>query len=146
MTVDLSGRLGNVATAPSTLERELFSEVEAARLLGLPAATLHYWLEGGQRSGVQYDPIIRSEPVGRRTVSWAEFIEAGWLSAYRRRKQIPMSQLRTFIGVLRTEFGVPYPLAYSRPWVSGRTLALTRFDGQGWCEVGSRYLLVGGVG
>lgn len=26
-------------------------------------------------------------------------------------------------------------------------LGLTRFDGQGWCEVGSRYLLVGvGVG
>ena len=124
MRGDLSGRLGNVTTAPSVLERELFTETEAARLLGLPAATLHYWLEGGERRGVQYDPIIRSEPVGRRTVSWAEFIEAGWLSAYRRRKQIPMSQLRTFIGVLRSEFGIPYPLAHSKPWVSGRTLVL----------------------
>jgi uncharacterized protein (DUF433 family) len=35
-----------------------------------------------------------------------------------------MSQLRTFISVLRSEFGIPYPLAHSKPWVSGRTLVL----------------------
>jgi len=31
----------------SVLEREMFSEAEAARLLELPQSTLHYWLEGG---------------------------------------------------------------------------------------------------
>lgn len=124
MTVDLSARLGTVASAPSVFERELFSEAEAARLLGLPTATLHHWLEGGVRRGVQYDPIIRRLPVGRRTVSWAEFIEAGWLSVYRRRKQIPALQLRLFVEVLRSELGVPYPLAHSRPWVSGRPVML----------------------
>ncbi len=33
--------------AVSILERDLFSEAEAARLLSVAQGTLHYWLEGG---------------------------------------------------------------------------------------------------
>ena len=33
-----------------------------------------------------------------------------------------------------------------RPFGQMLVVGLTRFDGQGWCEVGSRYLFVGGVG
>lgn len=106
------------------LERELYSEPEAARLLGLPPSTLHYWLQGGARRGVTYDPIIRPKPVDRRWVTWAEFIEAGWLSTYRRRSRIPMRELRAFISRLRDESGVPYPLAHSQPLVSGKQLVL----------------------
>ncbi len=110
-------------TSPAAiLERELYSEPEAARLLGLPPSTLHYWLQGGERNGVYYSPIIRREPVNRRWVTWAEFIEAGWLSEYRRGQRIPMAELRTFIEYLRDVLGVPYPLAHRRPLVSGKRI------------------------
>ena len=33
----------------TVLDREMYSEAEAARLLGLPQNTLNYWLEGGRR-------------------------------------------------------------------------------------------------
>ncbi|MFF0271584.1 DUF433 domain-containing protein [Kribbella sp. NPDC004536] len=124
MSLETSGKLEVVTNVPTMLDRELYSVPEAARLLGLSSSTLHYWLEGGERRGVRYEPIIRPEPVGRRSLTWAEFIEAGWLSTYRRRRQIPMSQLRAFISVLRAELGIPYPLAHSKSWVSGRTLVL----------------------
>jgi uncharacterized protein (DUF433 family) len=78
----------------------------------------------GERRGVVYDPIIRPEPVDRRWVTWAEFIEAGWLSTYRRRSRVPMRELRDFISMLRVESGVAYPLAHAKPLVSGRQLAL----------------------
>jgi uncharacterized protein (DUF433 family) len=104
------------------LEREMYSEAEAARLLRVPQGTLHYWLEGGVRGDRTYEPVIREASTGRRTVTWAEFVEAGLLREYRRTHQIPMEQLRHFIESLRHEFGVPYPLAHQRPLVSGREL------------------------
>lgn len=57
----------------------MYTEAEAGRLLGLAQSTLHYWLEGGERRGKAYRPVIRLEPRGVRTVSWAEFVEAGLL-------------------------------------------------------------------
>jgi uncharacterized protein (DUF433 family)/DNA-binding transcriptional MerR regulator len=106
----------------SVLDREMYSEAEAARLLRVPPSTLHYWLEGGDRRGKQYRPIIRVEPRGNRTVTWAEFIEAGWLRTYRRDHHVPMAELRAFVDELRDKFKVPYPLADRRPLVMGRQL------------------------
>lgn len=105
----------------SILDRETYSEAEAARLLRMAQSTLHYWLEGDERPGKTYKPVIRVEPRGRRVVTWAEFIEAGLLRQYRNLR-VPMLELRNFIDVLREEFGVPYPLADRRPFVSGRRL------------------------
>ncbi|MGI5233782.1 DUF433 domain-containing protein [Actinoallomurus sp. CA-142502] len=105
----------------SVLDREMYSEAEAARLLGVHQSTLHYWLEGGQSRGKTYRPIIREAPRGVRTVTWAEFVEAGFLREYRNRK-VPMLELRKFVDELRDTFGVPYPLADRRPFVSGRRL------------------------
>jgi hypothetical protein len=69
----------------SVLDREMFTEAEAARLLRVAQATLNYWLEGGERRGKVYRPVIRVEPLGKRdVVTWAEFIEAGLLREYRR--------------------------------------------------------------
>lgn len=105
----------------TVLDQEVYTEPEAARLLGLAPSTLHYWLQGGTRRQVTYMPIIRPEPSDRRYVTWAEFIEAGWLRAYRKNR-VPMKELRTFIGLLRQELNVPYPLAHLQPLVSGRDL------------------------
>lgn len=107
----------------TVLDREMYTEARAARLLGVPPATLHYWLEGGQRDGRVYKPVIRVEPKGTRNVTWAEFVEAGLLSQYRRRHKVPMHELRGFIDGLRRRLGVPYPLAHETPWVAnGRRL------------------------
>jgi len=112
--------------------------VLAARLLAIPQSTLHYWLEGGTRRGKAYKPIIRQEPLGRRVVTWAEFVEAGWLSAYRD-INVPMTEFRKFIDELRERFGVPYPLADRRPLVSGRTLV---YDAQTSAQLGVDFYLV----
>lgn len=115
----------------SVLDKEMYSEAEAARLLRVPQPTLHYWLEGGQTRGKVYRPVIRSEPRGTRTVTWAEFIEAGLLGQYRRKHRVPMPELRAFIDRLRQDTGVPYPLAHHRPFVAGRELLLEAQDAAG---------------
>ena len=107
----------------TVLDREMYTEAAAARLLGLPQGTLNYWLEGGERRGKVYPPVIRVEPRGdRAAVTWAEFVEAGLLREYRRKLNVPMAELRAFIDVIRGRYGTPYPLADRRPYVSGREL------------------------
>jgi uncharacterized protein (DUF433 family) len=101
----------------TVLDREVFTEAEAARLLGGAQGTLHYWLEGGDRRGKTYPPVLRREPQGGRSVTWAEFVEAGLLRQYRRLHNVPMRELRAFIDRLRNGLGIPYPLADRRPYV-----------------------------
>ena len=105
------------------LDREIFSEAEAARLLRVAQATLHYWLEGGTRRSKAYPPVIRTTPRDKRSVTWAEFVEAGMLRQYRRELWVPMHELRSFIDRLRDRLGIPYPLAHAQPFVGdGRQL------------------------
>lgn len=122
------------------LDRELFTEAEAARYLRVHQSTLHYWLEGGERRGKQYRPVIRVEPRDARSITWAEFVEAGLLRQYRREHRVPMPELRAFIDLLREEYGVPYPLAHHRPFVGdGRRLVLAAQEEAG---LGADFCLV----
>jgi uncharacterized protein (DUF433 family) len=133
----------------TVLDREMYTEAAAARLLGLPQGTLNYWLEGGERRGKVYRPVIRVEPRGdRAAVTWAEFIEAGLLREYRRTHGVPMAELRAFIDLVRGRYGTPYPLAHHRPFVSGRELLSRAQDASGldadFClvaEVRGQYVL-----
>lgn len=122
----------------TVLDQEVYTEPAAARLLGLAPSTLKYWLQGGTQRGVTYMPIIRPEPGGSKFVTWAEFIEAGWLRAYRR-QNVPMHELRRFIGLLRDELDVHYPLAHKRPLVTGKQLV---FQAQEEAGLDSYYRLV----
>ena len=106
-----------IAMSVSVLDKEIFSEAEAARLLRVAQGTLNYWLNGGQRRGRTYAPIIRPEPSADRVVTWAEFVEAGLLRQYRRDLQVPMVEVRLFVDELRSRLGIPYPLAHARPFV-----------------------------
>jgi uncharacterized protein (DUF433 family) len=116
----------------SVLEREMYTEAEAARLLRVPQRTLNYWLEGGEYRSRTYKPVIRIEPRGgHAAVTWAEFVEAGLLREYRRTHRIPMAELRAFIDKVRREFGVPYPLAHERPFASGKELLSVAQDEAG---------------
>jgi uncharacterized protein (DUF433 family) len=119
------------------LDREMFSETAAARLLRVAPSTLHWWLEGRPP---KYRPVIRPEPTGSRTVTWAEFVEAGLLRSYRRDHDVPLRQLRDFIDRLRDKFQVPYPLADRRPYIgSGRALLI---DLQGRSQLDPEFCLV----
>jgi uncharacterized protein (DUF433 family) len=125
-------------TNVSVLDQEMFAEAEAARLLRLPQGTLHYWLEGGTQGGKAHKPVIRIEATGSRSVTWAEFVEAGLLRSYRNHR-VPMAELRAFIELLRTNYGVPYPLAHHQPFVSGRQLVL---EAQVATKLGADFCLV----
>jgi uncharacterized protein (DUF433 family) len=110
------------------LDRKMYSEAEAARLLDVKQPTLHYWLEGGEYRRKTYRPIIRVEPTGDRSVTWAEFVEAGLLREYRRTHRVPMAEVRAFIDLLRERYDIPYPLAHHRPFIADRQLLLEAQD------------------
>jgi len=105
------------------LERPLYSIGEASRLLAIESGKLHRWLEGGSVAGRPYPPVIRIEPTGSDSVTWAEFIEAGFLREYRA-KQVPLQQVRALIDTLRSETSVKYPLAFYQPLVLSKELVL----------------------
>jgi uncharacterized protein (DUF433 family) len=137
-----------VPVAVSVLDREMYTESGAARLLRVAPATLHYWLEGGIGRGKTYKPVIREEPTGSRSVTWAEFVEAGLLRQYRRAHRVPMIELRSFIDGLRQAMSVPYPLAHFQPFVGGRKLLLQAQTDAGLdaefalvAQVGGQYIL-----
>lgn len=99
------------------LERETYSEADAADLLGVPSRTLHRWIEGDEHRGKFHPPVLRPEPTGSRALTWGEFIEAALLCQYRRSLKVRLDEIRTFIMLLRDRDGVPYPLAHHKPWV-----------------------------
>jgi uncharacterized protein (DUF433 family) len=103
----------------TVLNRELYTIVEAARLLRVPPSTLEWWLEGRVRtSGERYAPVLRAAPTGSRNVTWGEFVEAAYLREYRRAQNVGLNVLRPFIAELRDRFEIPYPLAHFRPFVA----------------------------
>jgi uncharacterized protein (DUF433 family) len=113
----------DVSTSTSILERPVYGVSEAAGLLGLRSDRARAWLDGYERSGVRYAPVIREEHTGQDLVTWGEFVELGYLREYRR-KGVPLQQLRPVIDELRREFKTPYPLATARPYVYGKDLVL----------------------
>jgi hypothetical protein len=105
----------------SILDRELYSTADAARLLDVPASTLAWWLDGGERRGRPYPPVLRREPRPGSLVTWAEFVEARLLRGYRR-AGVPLQNIRPFVDKVRERLGTPYPLAHYRPYVDDRQL------------------------
>ena len=106
-----------VAGTLTVLDRPLYDELLAASVLDVPCSTLHWWLEGGERRGRVYPPVLRLEPTGSTEVTWGELVEARYLRAYRRELGVRLQSLRSFIAYLRESLDVPYPLAHARPWV-----------------------------
>lgn len=100
-----------------TLNRSVYSLVDAAEILRISPSTLEWWLEGGKRGKREYPPVIRSEPTGDRSLTWAEFVEAGLLRQYRRDLGVRLHEIRAFVALLRRELGVEHPLAHAGPWV-----------------------------
>ncbi len=107
--------------AATVLDRPLYSTWGAALLLRIPGQTLRRWLDGATVRGVTYPPVIRPEATGSDAVTWAEFVEAGFLRGYRNKK-VPLQRMRPFIERARERSGVPYPLAHFKPLVDNKQL------------------------
>ena len=105
----------------SVLERPIYGMAQVDGLLGLAAGTARRWIDGYERNGKPYAPVVRLEPTGAEAVTWGEFIETRLLAEYRG-NGVPMIHMRPVVERLRNEFGVAYPLAHSRPFVSNREL------------------------
>jgi hypothetical protein len=93
------------------LDTELYELREAARLLKITTITLKRWLEGGTVSGTFYQPVIRSQPTGSNVVTWGEFLEAGMLQEFRKKRGVSLQGIRPFVEDLRRIDGAKYPLA-----------------------------------
>lgn len=105
----------------SLLDRAIYSYADVDGLVGLQSGTARGWLEGYERAGRFYDPVLRPEPTGADAVTWGEMVESRLLAGFRR--DVPVQRLRPAVLELRKEFG-PYPLAHARPFldVEGREL------------------------
>lgn len=106
----------------SLLDRAIYSYADVDRLVGLHAGTARRWLEGYERAGVFYEPVLRSDRTTSDAVTWGEMVEARLLAEFRARS-VPVQRMRPAIERLRDEVG-PYPLAQARPFldVEGREL------------------------
>lgn len=106
----------------SLLDREIYSLSDVDRLVGLRAGTARRWLEGYERGGRAYEPVLRPGPRGDEVVTWGEMVEARLLAEFRAR-EVPVQRLRPAVERLRAEFG-RYPLARAQPLleVEGREL------------------------
>ena len=112
----------------STLNRPVYSLLDAAEILRVSPSTLEWRLEGGRRGKREYPPVIRSEPTGDRRLTWAEFVEAGLLRQYRGDLGVRLHEIRAFVASLRSELGVEHPLAHAGPWVGEGPRLLMRLQ------------------
>lgn len=131
---------------PTILSQPTYALTEAAHLLQVAPSTLRWWLEGAERDDRCYPPVLREQPIGSSTLTWGEFVEAGYLREYR--ADLPLQRLRPLIEALREELGVLYPLATAQPMTGGRQLVWnlqTKFElpEELWMVVGGRQLALG---
>jgi len=87
------------------LERPVYGLAQAASLLGLRSARVRAWLDGYERKGVSYQPVIREEPTGDDLVTWGEFVELGYLREYR--EEVALQRIRPVIASLRKAYSTP---------------------------------------
>lgn len=104
-----------VDNVASMLDRPVYNYAETDRLLRLTPGTARRWIDGYERAGRLYPPVVRLEPTGSPWVTWGEFVEARLLSEFR--ASIPLVKLRPVVDWCREHFDPVYPLAYARPFL-----------------------------
>jgi uncharacterized protein (DUF433 family) len=106
----------------SLLDRRVYGLSDVDRLLAFPPGTARRWIDGYDRGGVRYPPVVRAERTRDEGVTWGEFVETRLLAEFRA-CGASMHRLRPAVVRLREEFG-RYPLAHARPFldVDGREL------------------------
>ncbi len=118
-------------TVENLLSRQVYLYSDVDRLVGLPTGTARRWINGYERSGRRYDPILRVKSQETEWATWGEFVETRILAEYRD-KSIRTTRLRSAVEQLRRIFDMDYPLAHLRPYLAADagelTIDRTRLD------------------
>ena len=122
------------------LSRPTYGLGQVDDILGLNPGTAHRWIDGYDRGGRHYDPVVRQETTGNPIATWGEFVEARLLAEYRD-SGVAMLRMRPAVQALRETFG-PYPLASAQMWLGHdgrdivqRTQIETGLDRKQWLVV-----------
>jgi uncharacterized protein (DUF433 family) len=99
------------------LDRPTYLYPEVDRLIGLRAGTARRWINGYERAGKRYEPILRTSPLDSEWATWGEFVEARMLSEFRD-QSVRTARLRAAVEQLRARFGIAYPLAHLSPYLA----------------------------
>jgi uncharacterized protein (DUF433 family) len=101
------------------LERPTYGFNQIDRLLGLRSGTSRRWINGYERAGKAYAPVVREQATADEIATWGEFVETRLLSEYRD-AGVPMIHMRPVIEELRSDLNTQYPLASARTWLRPR--------------------------
>lgn len=114
-----------MAQSATLVDRRVYTMGDVDRYLGLHPGTGRRWIDGYERAGRVYEPVVRRQRTGDDWVCWGEFIEASLLSAYRD-AGVSLQRLRPAVQRLRDVFETSYPLAAAAPFleVQGRELVM----------------------
>lgn len=112
--------MGNVA---NLLDRPTYGFGEVDRLLHLRGGTAQRWIDGYERGGKSYSPVVRAKSTCNPIVTWGEFVEARYLSEFRD-AGVSLQRMRPAIEKLRERFDTKYPLAHAKPFTDGRDIVL----------------------
>lgn len=110
-----------MAETVDLLEYPLYNFAQIDYVLQLPGGTARRWIEGYERRGKAYPPVVRPEATGSEIVTWGEFVETRFLAEYRG-KGVPIINMRPVIEELRVRFNTKHPLAIAQPFVAGKEL------------------------
>jgi uncharacterized protein (DUF433 family) len=114
-----------MGTVVDLLDRPTYGLAQIDRLLGLRTGTARRWIDGYERAGKQYDPVVRERHTGDEIATWGEFVETRLLSEYRD-AGVPLIRMRPAVEALRQELKVRYPLASARTWLAAEGRELVR--------------------
>lgn len=132
----------------SLLDREVYRFSQVDRILELSRGTAKRWIDGHERLGTRYEPVVRQEHSGSQVVTWGEFVETRLISEYRS-AGINIFRMRPAIEALRREFGVQHPLATARPFLDVEGCELvqrvqdeTNLDRSLWFVIRSKQMIL----
>lgn len=101
------------------LDRPTYLYAEVDRLVGVRPGTSRRWINGYERGGRHYAPILRTRPEPTEWATWGEFVETRMLSELRDRS-VRTANIRAAVEQLRERFAINYPLAHLAPYLTAQ--------------------------
>lgn len=127
------------------LDRPVYGFAQVDELLGLKSGTAKRWIDGYERRGREYAPVVRERRLDNELVTWGEFVETRLLAAYRD-AGVAMLRMRPVVEGLRQRFQVRYPLATVRPYLDAELRLVYEVQEQAGLEDSMRLVVEAGSG
>lgn len=93
-------RLHAVSLDARIAEIPLYTYTQVDQILGLGSGTAKRWINGYERRGIAYEPVVRPQSEHTLRVKWGEFVEVYYLSRFRS-SGIPLQRLRRTLQSVR---------------------------------------------